>query len=32
MPRGADATFAGVKAQHDFAERDLVVFTGGFVA
>src|SRR5271154_5307718 len=32
MPRGADASFAGVEPQHDFAERDLVVFTSGFVA
>ena len=30
--RGADAAFARIKSEHDFAERDLVVFTGGFVA
>jgi hypothetical protein len=28
----ADAAFAGVEAQHDFAEGDLIVEAGGWIA
>jgi hypothetical protein len=32
MAGRADAAFAGVEAEHDFAEADLVVVAGGFIA
>ena len=32
LTRRADAAFAGVEAQHDFAEGDLIVEAGGWIA
>jgi hypothetical protein len=32
LTRRADAAFAGVEAQHDFAKGDLIVETGGWIA